>query len=91
MATTKREGISAVLAAIEKRKAFKHALQQYEVESVRLDRGGYDRSGRYFGVGPKLYRVFDNDTGKSLHVRAPTARKARELAIANPHHWGGWR
>jgi len=87
------KSIAEILALIKagKEPTSRRAIKQYEVKLVRLDRGGYDRHGRYFGVGGKLYQVFDNDSGRSLHVRASSAKKARELAIANPQHWGGWR
>lgn len=50
------------------------------VERVHLDRGGYDRRGRYFGVGEKLYFV---ESGKSHgYYRAKSAREAREKMLA---------
>lgn len=32
-----------------------------DVERVRLDRGGYDRRGRYWGSGAPLYRVTSDE------------------------------
>lgn len=48
-------------------------------EHVRLNQGGYDRHGRYFGQGEKLYRVTD-ETGYEIdvRVRAPDAESARQ-------------
>lgn len=47
-------------------------------ERVRLDRGGYDRHGRYWGVGEPLYYVYPwDDWGESEYVRAPSAKAAR--------------
>jgi hypothetical protein len=64
------------------------------VERVRLDRGGYDSRGRYWGVGTPLYRVTSDEElppgwyGSKYHsryqgyidehVRASSARQARE-------------
>lgn len=57
------------------------------VERIRLDRGGYDRSGSYFGTGDPVFHV----TGEQLdpyggmplvidfYTRAQDARHAREL------------
>jgi len=53
------------------------------VERVRLDRGGYEKSGRYWGTGEPLYRVSGElRTGErlyfiDLHVRARSAQEAR--------------
>lgn len=49
-------------------------------EHVRLNRGGYDSRGKYWGVGPKLYRVGDADGVLDEYVRAPSAKVARERA-----------
>lgn len=51
------------------------------VERVRLDRGGYDRSGRYFGGGAPLFRVTGEQEDLYVQdlVRAPNARAARQI------------
>ena len=49
-----------------------------DVERVRLDRGGYTSSGRYFGIGPKLYRVTSPYLDIDLYVRAKDAQAARD-------------
>ena len=53
------------------------------VERMRLDRGGYEKSGRYWGTGEPLYRV-SGELRKGerlyfidLHVRARSAQEAR--------------
>jgi hypothetical protein len=46
-------------------------------ERVRLDRGGYTSSGRYFGTGAPLYRVSDADGHIDEYVRASSAAEAR--------------
>lgn len=49
------------------------------VERIRLNQGGYDRRGRYWGIGAPLYRVSSDDGEIDKHVRAPDARAARRL------------
>ena len=60
-----------------------------DVERIRLNQGGYDRSGRYFGSGPPLFRVTGEKEGYDsarhgpidvfidAYIRAPDAREAR--------------
>jgi hypothetical protein len=48
-----------------------------DVERVRLNRGGYDSRGRYWGVGEPLYSVYVDATGRYTHVRAKSAKEAR--------------
>lgn len=52
-------------------------------EHVRIDRQGYDRRGSYWGVGQKLYRVSDYETGMDTFVRASDAKSAKEIARAD--------
>lgn len=47
-------------------------------EHVRLNRGGYDRRGRYWGSGEKLYRVYDEVGAINVYLRAPSSEAARE-------------
>jgi hypothetical protein len=54
---------------------------QVRAERVRLDRGGYDPSGRYWGTGAPLYRVTDDDGNLDEHVRAPDAPTARRRGV----------
>jgi hypothetical protein len=49
------------------------------VEHVRINKGGYDRTGRYWGIGQKLYRVYDDSGFIDKHVRAPNAKTARAM------------
>ena len=65
-----------------------------DVERIRLDWGGYDRGGRYFGSGAPLFRVTGEKEGYvsdrhgpidvfvDEHVRAPDAREARRRVAA---------
>jgi len=51
----------------------KSKLPKIEVYAVRLDRQGYDRHGRYFGVGEKLWNWYDDrGYGRDEYIRAPT-------------------
>jgi hypothetical protein len=47
------------------------------VEHVPLDRGGYDRYGRYWGRGEKLYRYTTYDGEIDDYLRAPSRQAAR--------------
>ena len=57
-----------------------------QLERVRLDRGGYDQHGRYFGVGEPLYQYTNDDGTTSDYFyryvrardRAEAKRKIRE-------------
>ena len=49
-------------------------------EHIRINAGGYDSRGRYWGTGTKLYRVTDEDGHLDVHVRAPDAKTAKERA-----------
>lgn len=66
----------------------KRKPQRYEVERIHLNRGGYDRRGRYWGVGERLYRVTDHEKNKEKYVRAESAKSARAKAV---HDRYGWR
>lgn len=67
--------------------------RRFTAERIRLNQGGYDRRGRYWGnAGAEmlLYRVIDNEEGKRYpeqYVRAPSAKKAIAIAVANPRAW----
>jgi hypothetical protein len=77
--------------------------QGLDVERMHINREGYDRSGRYWGTGQKLYRVTSRDTGRSLYIRASSAKAAKADAVrrgawkryathARAHEtWGSWR
>jgi hypothetical protein len=70
-------------------------------ERIKLNRGGYDALGRYYGTGEKLWRVTVTDQTSGLNdeqiVRAPTQRDAkaqvtqnliRALGMAQPEQHG---
>jgi len=59
-----------------------NANKTVKVSRVRLDGQGYDRGGRYFGTGPRLYhyeveQAFYNDD--SGYMRAATYQEARSF------------
>ena len=54
-------------------------------ERVHLNRGGYDRQGRYWGVGERLYYVYRwDDPDKSEYLRASSAKAARARSRFRP-------
>lgn len=48
------------------------------IERVRLDRGGYDSRGQYWGVGEPLYRYGDDSGAIDGYVRAHDRKDAKE-------------
>jgi len=57
---------------------------KYTLQRVRLDRGGYTSSGRYYGTGAPLYEAYNPETGESLVFRAAdraTAKRHVEDAL----------
>lgn len=51
------------------------------VSRVRLDSGGYDKNGTYFGAGPPLYWVASEDGDIDFMLRANSREDARESAL----------
>jgi len=72
---------------LEPKKRRSRKPQRYTVDRVSLNRGGYDRRGRYWGIGERLYCVEDAETGKFMHVRAPSAKAARDKASREKYGW----
>jgi hypothetical protein len=63
---------------IKKRKGVK----RFKVDRIPLDKGGYARHGRdYYGIGQKLYSVYDTVTRQEQELRASSAKAARKLAV----------
>ncbi len=48
------------------------------LERVPLDRGGYDKRGRYWGVGAPLYRYSDDSGAVDGYVRASSRAEAKD-------------
>lgn len=65
----------------------KRKPQRYAVERVSLNRGGYDRAGRYWGIGERLYRVTDMEENREKYVRAESAKSARAKACHDKYGW----
>lgn len=49
------------------------------LERVKLDSGGYDRRGRYYGVGLPLYRASDDRGDVDVEIRANDRAHAKDL------------
>src|SRR5580692_3203591 len=54
------------------------------VNRIPLDRRGYARYGRYYGVGQKLYCVAEESSGIWKEYRAASAKHARILFESDP-------
>lgn len=55
--------------------------EKFRMRQIRLDRGGYDSHGVYYGVGPVLYEVIDPGTGDGIGmVRANVGETKQGLA-----------
>lgn len=52
------------------------------LRQVPLDRGGYDSGGAYWGLGPRLYYVEDQD-GNSQFFRARDRDAAKAKIVAD--------
>lgn len=59
----------------------------FGVERVKLDKGGYDPNGRYYGVGEPLWRIDHHETGERQDVRAKT--KAQAVTKGKELFWRG--
>lgn len=75
----------------------KKAERPYTLERVKLDRGGYDGRGKYWGVGKPLFRIQTEDwtdpsgrfsSGDQAHFRAENLTAARKLWRDNQKYWG---
>lgn len=71
----------AAYAVAQRKKSGLRGSRVY-AKHVRLNRGGYDTDGRYWGVGEKLYRTYRKPAGTvdeqdERYVRAPSAVAAR--------------
>ncbi len=60
------------------------ASEGVKLQRVRLDSGGYDRGGAYWGAGEPLWVAFD-DEGGVKYLRAPS-RKAAQQKLRDEHH-----
>jgi len=58
------------------------------IRRVKLDNGGYDTSGRYFGIGAPLYSVTSDDI---RNVNADYTRAVSYRALADDYRARGYR
>lgn len=63
-----------------------------KLSKVRLNRGGYDSRGRYYGTGRPLYRAEAEVCGKDreVHVRASSRKEATAEAKAELQKYTKW-
>lgn len=60
-----------------------NAAQRIHLQRVKLDSGGYDRGGAYWGVGEPLFVAWD-DTEGEVYLRASGRDRAK--LILNARH-----
>ena len=53
-------------------------VKKFHLERVRLNSGGYDPGGAYWGLGAPLYVAWGD--GKEMFFRARDRREAKEIA-----------
>lgn len=58
-----------------------HAAKLY-LQWVRLNSGGYDSFGCYWGISRRLYRVFDEAGEIDEYFRAVDRKEAESIALA---------
>ena len=51
---------------------------RFYLRRVRLNRGGYDDTGRYWGVGQPLYRYTTDDMDEFRYLRATDRDDAKD-------------
>jgi hypothetical protein len=83
--TTKKRAATPRKAGV--RKARGSSPLRMQTERVKLNRGGYDSRGKYWGVGEKLWRVSVIDPATDIyvdeHTRAPNQREAKAKVTAH--------
>jgi hypothetical protein len=52
--------------------------RKYHLERVYLNRGGYSKTGRYFGVGKPLYEYESTDGDVHGYLRASSRAEAKK-------------
>jgi hypothetical protein len=63
-----------------------------KLSKVRLNRGGYDSRGRYYGTGKPLYKAEAEVCGKDreVHVRASSRTEAKREAESELKRYAKW-
>ena len=56
--------------------------RNYTLRRVRLDRGGYDERGKYYGVGQLLYEASNKNTNDYTEFRAADKADAEDKLAA---------
>lgn len=77
----RKKGCTTKLRGSTSSKGLRGTRHGIEVVRIRLNKGGYDSSGRYFGVGEPLYWWQEEFGDLAAHVRAKNAAEAREKAL----------
>lgn len=54
---------------------------RFSVTETRLDNGGYDRTGRYYGVGRRLYSAFAEDGKDDIEMEFRAAGRDEALDV----------
>ena len=57
------------------------AMLKFYLKKIRLDDGGYDSNGTYFGVGQDLYWYADEDENVDAMLRANDRNDAKRQVI----------
>jgi len=55
--------------------------ERLRLRRVRINAGGYDRYGKYWGVDRPLYLVLSNDGGIGERFRADNRENAKEIIL----------
>lgn len=50
---------------------------KFHLYRIRLNKGGYDSNGRYWGTGLPLFEAYSNEYGRYMHYRAHTREDAK--------------
>lgn len=84
MSNPSHENVSCKYGAPMGRSGSPLGSGRIRLQRVRLDSGGYDRGGAYWGVGEPLWVAFDDEGGEK-YLRAPS-REAAKTKLRAEHH-----
>ncbi len=79
MKNYERKGYSQYGASMGRRSSGE-LCGKISLQRVRLDSGGYDKGGAYWGTGTPLWYAEDQD-GNNKYFRAPTREAAKDKLI----------
>jgi hypothetical protein len=60
-----------------------HVQDKVSLRRVRINSGGYDDSGYYWGIGQRLYHAAFEDGQSDLYFRADNREDAKLAVLAN--------